>query len=161
MMKELFEKALGIEKPWFIDNLKFDIKQRRLDIYINFEVGSKFKYVSEEEGISGTFGVYDTVDKTWRHLNFFQHECYLHSVNNYDWISLFFHFLGQFFAQLRVSRERSKGIYAQVFACGRRFFHAFHFFEKFFIGFKAPFRILIYADKGDAAGCGKIFLFIF
>jgi transposase len=78
MMKELFEKALGIEKPWFIDNLKFDIKQRRLDIYINFEVGSKFKYVSEEEGISGTFGVYDTVDKTWRHLNFFQHECYLH-----------------------------------------------------------------------------------
>jgi hypothetical protein len=44
MTKELFEKALGIEKPWFIDNLKFDIKQRRQDIYISFEVGSKFKF---------------------------------------------------------------------------------------------------------------------
>ena len=78
MMKELFEKALGIEKPWFIDNLKFDVTQRQLDIYINFEAGSKFKYVSEEEHISGEFGAYDTVEKTWRHLNFFQHECYLH-----------------------------------------------------------------------------------
>jgi hypothetical protein len=24
MMKELFEKALGIGRPWFIDDLKFD-----------------------------------------------------------------------------------------------------------------------------------------
>ena len=46
-----FEKAFGIEKPLFIDNLKFDVKQRQLDIYLNFEAGSKFKYVSEEEHI--------------------------------------------------------------------------------------------------------------
>ncbi|MEK6527323.1 MAG: ISL3 family transposase [Nitrospirota bacterium] len=77
MMKELFEKALGLSKPWFIDSLKFDADNRRLDIYINFEVGSKFEYNSKEENISGRFGVYDTVEKTWRHLNFFQHECYL------------------------------------------------------------------------------------
>ena len=78
MMKSLFEKALGISKPWLIDNMKFDIKERRLDIHINFEIGSKFEYISEEEHISGKYGVYDTVEKTWRHLNFFQHECYLH-----------------------------------------------------------------------------------
>lgn len=77
MMKELFEKALGISRPWFIDNLEFDANNRRLDIHIDFEVGSKFEYNSEEENISGKFGVYDTVEKTWRHLNFFQHECYL------------------------------------------------------------------------------------
>ena len=76
-MKELFEKALGISRPWFIDNLKFDADNRRLDIHIDFEVGTKFEYISEEEHISGSFGVYDTVEKTWRHLNFFQHECYL------------------------------------------------------------------------------------
>ncbi|OGV17195.1 MAG: hypothetical protein A2X47_02485 [Lentisphaerae bacterium GWF2_38_69] len=76
-MKELFEKALGLSKPWFIDSLKFDAENRRLDIHIDFEVGSKFEYISEEENISGKFGVYDTVEKTWRHLNFFQHECYL------------------------------------------------------------------------------------
>jgi len=78
MMKELFEKALGINKPWFIAEIKFNVKDHRLDIHINFEAGSKFKYVSEEEHISGEFGAYDTVEKTWRHLNFFQHECYLH-----------------------------------------------------------------------------------
>lgn len=77
MMKELFEKAIGISKPWFIDNLKFDEGNRRLDIHINFEVGTKFEYISEEEHISDKFCVYDTVEKTWRHLNFFQHECYL------------------------------------------------------------------------------------
>ncbi|KAF0147076.1 MAG: transposase family protein [Ignavibacteria bacterium] len=77
MMKELFEKALGISSPWFIDNLEFDANNRRLDIHIDFEVSSKFEYNSEEENISGKFGVYDTVEKTWRHLNFFQHECYL------------------------------------------------------------------------------------
>ena len=36
-MKELFEKALGISRPWFIDSLKFDADNRRLDIHINFE----------------------------------------------------------------------------------------------------------------------------
>jgi len=78
MMKELFERALGINKPWFIDDIKFNAKERRLDIHINFEAGAKFQYISEGEHISGEFGVYDTVEKSWRHLNFFQHECYLH-----------------------------------------------------------------------------------
>lgn len=77
MIKELFEKALGISKPWFIDNLKFDASNRRLDIHIDFEVGAKFEYISEEENIYGKFGAYDTVEKSWRHLNFFQYECYL------------------------------------------------------------------------------------
>ena len=77
MVKELFEKALGISRPWFIDDLKFDVTTRRLDIHIDFEAGAKFEYISEEEHISEKYGVYDTVEKTWRHLNFFQHECYL------------------------------------------------------------------------------------
>ncbi len=41
--------------------------------------GSRFRYESPEEDISGTFPVYYTIDKEWRHLNFFQHECYLHA----------------------------------------------------------------------------------
>jgi transposase len=77
-MKTLFEKALGIEKPWIIDRIEFDAKERRLDIYIDFERGTKFEYVSEEENISGLFPVYDKKEKTWQHLNFFEHKCYLH-----------------------------------------------------------------------------------
>ncbi len=78
MLKKVFEQALGINKPWFIDNLNFDVDNQRLDIHIDFRTGAKFQYVSEEENISGEFSAYDTKEKNWRHLNFFQHECYLH-----------------------------------------------------------------------------------
>ncbi len=72
----LFESALGLQKPWFIDHLAFDKDTKRLDIHIDFEKGAKFPF--EEDGHSGQYGVYDTEIKTWRHLNFFEHECYLH-----------------------------------------------------------------------------------
>ena len=79
MQNELFEKALGITAPWFIKSIKFNLEEKRLDIKIDFEKGSKFFYQSSEESenISGNFPVHDTVEKTWRHLNFFQHDCYL------------------------------------------------------------------------------------
>jgi transposase len=78
MMKNVFEQALGIGKPWFVDKINFDKKNHRLDIHIDFEVGTRFEYISEEEGIEGKFPAYDTTEKSWRHLNFFQHECHLH-----------------------------------------------------------------------------------
>ena len=76
---KLFEDALGIKFPWSIKDVKFDEKKKRLDIYIDFKKGSEFYYEDEESGIKGTFKAYDTVEKTWRHLNFFQHEAYLHA----------------------------------------------------------------------------------
>ena len=27
----------------------------------------------------GQYKAYDTIEKEWRHLNFFEHECYLHA----------------------------------------------------------------------------------
>ena len=71
MMKHVFEQALGINRPWFIDKLKFDKNNSRLDIYIDFEAGTKFEYLSKKEDIFGEFGAYDTIKKSWRHLNFF------------------------------------------------------------------------------------------
>ena len=75
--KKLFEMALGIEAPWFIEELNFDLDSSKLDIKINFVKGTKFYYESEEENIEGYFNPHDTVEKKWRHLNFFQHDCYL------------------------------------------------------------------------------------
>ena len=73
-MENIFEKALGVEQPWFIEQTVFETEQKRLDIWINFKRGWRFPL---EEG--GTdYPVHDTDEKTWRHLNFFQHECYLH-----------------------------------------------------------------------------------
>lgn len=70
----LFEAALSIESPWFIKDMKFSREDKQLDIYIDFKKGSKFTI----EGFGENLKVHDTVDKTWRHLNFFQHECFLH-----------------------------------------------------------------------------------
>ncbi|MEA3379055.1 MAG: ISL3 family transposase [Nanoarchaeota archaeon] len=77
--KQIFEKALNVEEPWYLENITFDENKKRLDIYINFKKGSVFHYESTEEKIKGNFKAYDTKDKVWRHLNFFEHECYLHA----------------------------------------------------------------------------------
>lgn len=78
MQTLLFEQALGIESPWFIENIDFDFEEKRLDIKLNFKKGSQFFYESnDDKTISGNFSVHDTVENTWRHLNFFQHECYI------------------------------------------------------------------------------------
>jgi len=72
-MSALFEKALGLSEPWYIEDVTFNSDENRLDIRVNFRRGSRFP--SEEGG--DPCPVYDTDMRTWRHLNFFQHECHL------------------------------------------------------------------------------------
>ena len=79
LSKQLFETALNIQEPWFIKDIQFDSEEKRLDIHIDFHKGSLFHYESPEDNINGDFKAYDTENKKWRHLNFFEHECYLHA----------------------------------------------------------------------------------
>ncbi len=72
-MKNIFSKALGINQPWYIESIDFDEVNKRLDITLNFKRGTTFS----QAGLPGEYKAYDTVKKEWRHLNFFQHECYL------------------------------------------------------------------------------------
>jgi len=74
-MREIFSKALGIDKPWLITDVNFDVKAKRLDIKIDFPKGTTFPF--EYNGSVGEYKAYDTVEKEWRHLNFFEHECCL------------------------------------------------------------------------------------
>jgi transposase len=73
MQEAIFTAALGVESPWFVESVSFDAERRRLDIRLDFKRGSRF----ELDGVA--CAVHDTVAKEWRHLNFFQHECYLHA----------------------------------------------------------------------------------
>lgn len=78
--EEIFSMALGITHPWYITEVKFtktnnSLIMGRLDITIDFEVGSKFKAPNSEE----MCGIHDTNQRSWRHINFFQHDCYLHA----------------------------------------------------------------------------------
>lgn len=72
MNHEIFEQALGLTSPWYIKSIEFSKENKRLDINIDFVKGSTFAYEDQ-----GSFKAYDTVPKSWRHLNFFEHECYL------------------------------------------------------------------------------------
>jgi len=72
---DLLQIALGLSEPWFVEKTEFDAELRRFDIFLDFRKGSMF--ACPECGKSGK--VHDSVKKTWKHLNFFQHETYLHA----------------------------------------------------------------------------------
>jgi transposase len=73
---DLFQLALGLVPPWMVADAKFDADKKRLDIEIDFKTGGRF--ACPECG-KADCPVHDTVKKTWRHLNFFQHEAFLHA----------------------------------------------------------------------------------
>jgi transposase len=71
---ELFSRALGLQEPWRVVETSFDPEQRRLDLRLDFERGARFACpVCERPGCE----VHDTSEKSWRHLDFFQHQAYL------------------------------------------------------------------------------------
>ncbi len=73
MTAKLFEAALGIADPWLVASVDFDEKAKTLTVLIDFKPGTRFGICGHE----GAHPVHDTVTKTYRHLNFFQHECHL------------------------------------------------------------------------------------
>jgi transposase len=72
-LEKIFGTALGIKEPIYIESVEF--KNSELHIYLNFYKGTKFACPVCEKG---KCAVHDTIEKTWRHLNFFQYQCYLH-----------------------------------------------------------------------------------
>lgn len=73
MTNKLFEAALGITTPWYVQGVEFDVENRQLTIHVDFETGSRFAFAAD----AGDHPVHDTKAKRYRHLNFFQHECFL------------------------------------------------------------------------------------
>ncbi len=71
---DLFQLALGLTPPWEVVSCEFDPTQQRLDIRLGFPRGSMF--ACPDCGHMG-LKAHDTVEKTWRHLNFFQHDAFL------------------------------------------------------------------------------------
>lgn len=71
----LFGIALGITPPWEVTAVAFSKESNRLDITIDFQRGATFACP-----VCGSPApAYDTTEKEWRHLNFFQYEAYLHA----------------------------------------------------------------------------------
>lgn len=73
---DLFQAALGLLPPWLVQRCTFDEAAGRLDIHLDFPRGSVF---SCPVCGAAPCKAYDTDDMTWRHLNFFQHQAFLHA----------------------------------------------------------------------------------
>lgn len=74
--KDLFETALSIQEPWHIDRIRLDENNKILEIYVDFQRGSRF--TCPECGAQDC-PAYDTKETTWRHLDFFEYETHLHA----------------------------------------------------------------------------------
>jgi transposase len=73
MTNQLFSAALGIQSPWSVKEVNFDEAKKQLTIQVDFSAGTRFGFPGEP----GMHPVYDSQIKRLRHLNFFQHECFL------------------------------------------------------------------------------------
>ena len=74
---EIFSIALGLNRPWFVSNVEFvevNSNKKELHIYLDFERGFRFNTHTGE-----SVAAYDTENKRWQHLNFFEHRCYLYA----------------------------------------------------------------------------------
>lgn len=74
---EIFTMALGLQSPWQVVKAEFLVGEdetNELHLWISHETG--FQFPTLDGGLSTA---YDTIEKTWRHLNFFEHRCYLHA----------------------------------------------------------------------------------
>ena len=73
---DLLQLALGLVPPWLVVASRFDPSARRLDIDVSFPKGAHFACPTCD---APDCPAYDTKEMTWRHLNFFEHEAYLHA----------------------------------------------------------------------------------
>jgi transposase len=66
---KLFDMALGLGSGWTVTKSEMNIESRQLKLWLDFAPGTLFACPK-----CGEFcAVHDTVEKTWRHMDFWQH----------------------------------------------------------------------------------------
>ncbi len=74
---QILTLGLGLQAPWTLkdQHLDMSVSPHRLELHVEAERGTL--YPCPECGKACP--AHDFADKIWRHLNFFQHHCYLHA----------------------------------------------------------------------------------
>ena len=74
---QILTLGLGLQAPWSLKNQNLDmsVSPHRLELFVEAERGTLFPCPE----CGNACPAHDFSDKTWRHLNFFQHHCYLHA----------------------------------------------------------------------------------
>jgi len=65
----LFTQALGLGNAWKVLRSEMNVQERRLQLWLDFEAGLQFACPQCEQWCP----VHDTVERKWRHLDFWQH----------------------------------------------------------------------------------------
>lgn len=71
----LFTAALGLQAPWQVTQVELSTANKRID----FSVGCGAKRLSCPHCGQVDQGIHDRLSKSWRHLDFFQYEAWLHA----------------------------------------------------------------------------------
>ena len=74
-MEALFTSALGLQPPWVVEDVKLDVPTKRID----FEVSCAGGLLSCPACGGASQPVHDRLRRSWRHLDFFQFEAWLHA----------------------------------------------------------------------------------
>ena len=74
-VEALFTSALGLVPPWVVDDVKLDTAKRRID----FEVRCQGSLLTCPQCGAAAQPVHDRLRRSWRHLDFFQFEAWLHA----------------------------------------------------------------------------------
>jgi len=74
-VEALFTSALGLQEPWQVERVDLDVEKRRID----FEVVCRAKQLSCPHCGLVDQGIHDRLRRSWRHLDFFQYEAWLHA----------------------------------------------------------------------------------
>jgi len=71
--EELFTAALGLGRQWRVVECRFEAEPKRLELRLEHVPGQHF----ECPQCKAWCGLHDTIERRWRHLNFFQYRCEL------------------------------------------------------------------------------------
>ena len=72
--KKLVSLGLDLDEPWYVEEVSLEQVDTELILHIDIghHKGVKFDYEGSE------YSVYDHQQRSWEHLNFFQHKCHIH-----------------------------------------------------------------------------------
>jgi transposase len=74
-VEALFTSALGLQRPWEVEDVKLDVVRKRID----FEVRCSAALLNCPACGVASQRVHDRLRRAWRHLDFFQFEAWLHA----------------------------------------------------------------------------------
>jgi transposase len=69
--EELFTAALGLGRQWRVAQCRFEGEPKRLELRLEHVPGEHF----ECPVCKDLCGIHDTIERRWRHMDFFQYRC--------------------------------------------------------------------------------------